>query len=245
MANNECRKNQQRKQPAPWTGRTIIEGKPDEFEGQVMHLTQSEEMLIHKSCDESWRGAECRLVQPRISALKTDPRGRKHRTFQEEESFDFRKSPAREQRRSSSDSVTVHPPDVVVGPVFLSRVSRRPQHVQTTSQSCVLSFELLRQDKLVFLGAPWPVWSPNFAGVKDVQIVGKLGVMKSRISVNESEVMGETALRKQGFVFVLPSVVEQNVKRKREMDRAELPKTASMKQHTDLMRGSNNKMRVT
>ena len=186
----------------------------------------------------------------RISAAKKDPRGRKHRTFQEEESFDFRKSPARhmasaEQRRSSSDSVTFHPPDVVVGPVFLSRV-RRPQHVQTTSQSCVQgSFELLRQYKLVFLGAPWPVWSPNFAGVKDVQIVGKLGVTKSRISVNESEVMGETALRKQGFVFVLPLVVEQNVKRKPEMDRAELPKTASMKQHTDLMRGSNNKMRVT
>ena len=130
MANNECRKNQQRIQPALWNGRTIIEGKSEEFEGHVMHLTQSEEMLIHKSCDESWRGAECKLVQPRISALKSDPRGRKHRTFQEEESFYFRKSPARhmasaEQRRSSSDSVTVHPPDVVVGPVFLSRVSRR------------------------------------------------------------------------------------------------------------------------
>ena len=102
---------------------------------------------------------------------------------------------------------------------------------------CRVSFELLRQDKLFFFGAPWPVLSPKFAGVKDVQIVGKLGVTKSRISVNDSEVMGETALRKQGFVFVLPSVVEQNVKRKPEMDRAELPKTASMKQLTDLMRG--------
>ena len=31
---------------------------------------------------------------------------------------------------------------------------------------------------------------------------GKLGVMKSRISLNNNEVMGETLLRKPGFVFV-------------------------------------------
>ena len=48
--------------------------------------------------------------------------------------------------------------------------------------------------------------------------------------------MGETVLRKPGFVFVPPSVVEQNVKRKLEMDLAELPKTASLEQVTDLMR---------
>ena len=35
------------------------------------------------------------------------------------------------------------------------------------------------------------------------------------------KVMGETVLRKPGFVFVPPSVVEQNVKRKPEMDLAE------------------------
>ena len=48
--------------------------------------------------------------------------------------------------------------------------------------------------------------------------------------------MGETVLRKPGFVFVPPSVVEPNVKRKPEMDHAELPKTASLEQVTDLMR---------
>ena len=48
---------------APWTGRTIIEGKFDDFEGHVMHLTQSEDLLIQKPCDKSWRGAECRLSQ--------------------------------------------------------------------------------------------------------------------------------------------------------------------------------------
>ena len=66
--------------------------------------------------------------------------------------------------------------------------------------------------------------------------MGKLGVMKSRISLNNSKVMGETVLRKPGFVFVPPSVVKQNVKRKPEMDLTELPKTASLGQVTDLMR---------
>ena len=95
VVKDECRKNQQMVLPAPWTGRAIIEGKSDEFEGHVMHLTQSEELLIQKSSDKSWRGAECKLVQPRILAMKTGPHGRKHRTFQEEEGFDFRESAAR------------------------------------------------------------------------------------------------------------------------------------------------------
>ena len=67
--------------------------------------------------------------------------------------------------------------------------------MQTTSQSCVQGeFRTFETGQIGF--SWWPVWSPNFAGVKDVQIVGKLGVMKSRISVNDSEVMGETVLRK-------------------------------------------------
>ena len=48
--------------------------------------------------------------------------------------------------------------------------------------------------------------------------------------------MGDTVLRQPGFVFVPPSVAEQNVKRKPEMDLAELPKTASLEQVNDLMR---------
>ena len=88
----ECRKNQQLVLPAHWTVRTIIEGKFDEFEGHVMHLAQSEELLIPKYCDKSWREAVCKLVQPRILGLKTGPHGRKHKTFQEEEGFDFRES---------------------------------------------------------------------------------------------------------------------------------------------------------
>ena len=66
--------------------------------------------------------------------------------------------------------------------------------------------------------------------------MGNLDKMKSRISEDKSEVLGETVIRKSGFVFAPPSVVERNVKRKPDMHRAELPKTASLEQLTDLMR---------
>ena len=48
--------------------------------------------------------------------------------------------------------------------------------------------------------------------------------------------MGGTAFRHPGFAFLLPSVVEQNVKQKPELDLAELPKTASLEQVTNLMK---------
>ena len=54
---------------------------------------------------------------------------------------------------------------------------------------CRVILELLRKKKLVFLGAPWPAWTLNPAGVKEGQAVGKLGEMKSRISVNTNEMM--------------------------------------------------------
>ena len=72
--------------------------------------------------------------------------------------------------------------------------------------------------------------------VRKVQAMRKLGVKVSRISKDKREVMGETVLRKLGFVFIPSSVVEQNAKRKPEMDLEELPKTASLEQVTNLMR---------
>ena len=59
------------------------------LEGHLSCLTREEEVLIQKSCLQTWRGAECVLVQPRICATKTGPTGRKQRMFQEEDSFDF------------------------------------------------------------------------------------------------------------------------------------------------------------
>ena len=109
--------------------------------------------------------------------------------------------------------------------------------MQTIGQCvCSVILEHLRKKKLFFLSAPWPVCSLNLASVRKVQAVAKLGVMKSRISFNNSEAMGETVPRKPSFVFVSPSVVKQNAKRKLEMDLAELLKTASLEQVTELMR---------
>ena len=87
---DECCKNQQTLLPEPWTGRTIIEERCDEFEGHVSCLTREEEVLIQKSCRQTWRGAECVLVQPRICGTKTGRTGQKQRMFQEEDGFDFR-----------------------------------------------------------------------------------------------------------------------------------------------------------
>ena len=204
VVKDECCKNQQKTLPAPWSGRIIIEGKSDEFEGDVMHLTQSEELFFFKSSDKSRRGVECKLVQPRILAMKTGPHGRKHRTFQEEEDcFDFRESAVRrlvsaELRRFSPDSVTVHLPDVSCrsGVSLKSQQKARNMCKPLVNHVCKVILEDLRKKKLVFLGAPWPVWSLNLGSVRKVQAVGKLGVMKSRISVNKSEVTGETVPRK-------------------------------------------------
>ena len=81
-------------------------------------------LLIQKPCDKSWRGAECKLVQPRVLAMKTGPHGRIQRTFQEEEGFDgfdFRESATQFFLILSLFILVM----CVVGPVFLSRVSRK------------------------------------------------------------------------------------------------------------------------
>ena len=109
---------------------------------------------------------------------------------------------------------------------------------------CRVILELLRKKILFLLGAPRPVWTLNLASGKEAQAVGKLGAMKSRISVNKSEVVGETVLRKPDFLLVPPSLVEQNVKRKPEMDRAYQRRHRWNSSPICCVR-SNNKMCVT
>ena len=174
-----------------------------------MHRTQFEELLIQKSCEKSWRGAECKLVQPRILAMKTGPHRKKHGTFQEEQGFNFRKSTARhlvsaELRRFSPDSVIVHPPDVRCrsGVSLKSQQKARNMCKPLINHVCSVNLEQLRKKKLVFLGAPWPVWTLSLACVRKVQEMGKLGVKESRISLDKREVMGETVLRKPSFLFL-------------------------------------------
>ena len=160
-------------------------------------------MLFQKSCDQSWSGAQCKLVQPRILATKTDLYGRKHRIHQEQGCFDLHESASRrlvsaELCRSSHDSVTVHPPDVSCR----SGVSPKSQQKACNmckplvNHLCRVILEPLRKKKLGFPGTPWPVWTVNPASVREVQAVRKLGVMKSRTSVNKSEVIGEAVIRK-------------------------------------------------
>ena len=228
VVKDECHKNQQMLLPVLWSRRTIIEEKSDELEGHLTYLTQSEELWIEKSCEKSWRGAESKLIQPRIQATKTGPHGKKHRTFQEEESFDFRKTVrhlvSAELRRFSPDSVTVHPPDLCCWFSVYLKFQQRARNMckPLINYVCGVILEHLKKKKLVFLDAPWPVWTLNLASVRKVQAVVKLGVMESRISLDKREVMGETVLRKPGFVLVPPSSpkwILQSYQRRRRWNR--------------------------
>ena len=126
-------------------------------------------------------------------------------------------------RRSYPDSVTAHPPDVSCRSGVSLKRKQKSRNVckPLVNHVCRMILELWRKKKLVCLGAPLPVWTLNLATLKEVQAVGELGVMKNGMSVNRSEMMGETVLRKSRFVFAPSSAVEQNVKRKPEMDRTE------------------------
>ena len=133
VTKEECCKNQQTLLPGPWIGRTIIEERCAEFEGHVSCFTREEEVLIRKSCGQTWRGAERVLVKPRICATKT---GQKQRMFQEEDGFDFRDAATRrlisaELRRFFLDSVIVHLPDVVCRSGF------SPKHQQKSIMCAV------------------------------------------------------------------------------------------------------------
>ena len=145
VTKDECCKNQQTLLPGPWIVRIIIEERCDEFEGHVSCLTREEEVLIQKSCRQTWRGAECVLVHPRICATKTGPAGQKQRMFQEEEGFYFRDAATRrlifaELRRFSLDSVTVHPPDVVCRSGFSLKYQQKVRgKCKPFGQSCVQS----------------------------------------------------------------------------------------------------------
>ena len=83
---------------------------------------------------------------------------------------------------------------------------------------CSLIHEQLKREKLVFLGAPWPAWTLDLASVQKIQAMGKLGVTRSRQTFGKKQVLGGSVIRKPGIMFVPPSVVEQSVKLKSELD---------------------------
>ena len=106
--------------------------------------------------------------------------------------------------------------------------------MQAFDQSCV--HDQLRGEKLVFLGAPWPAWTLDLASVQKIQAMGKLEVTRSNQSFGKKQVLGGSVIRKPGFMFVPPSVVEQSVKLKSGLDLKILPKTVSLEQVKTLVR---------
>ena len=92
--------------------------------------------------------------------------------------MDFRESAARrlvsaELRRSSPDSVTVHPLHVSCRSCvsLKSQQKARNKGKSLVNHVCRVILELLRKKILVLLGAPWPVWTLNLASGKEAQAV--------------------------------------------------------------------------
>ena len=101
---------------------------------------------------------------------------------------------------------------------------------------CSLIHEQLKREKLVFLGAAWPAWTLDLASVQKIQVMGKLGVTRSRQTFWKKQVLGCSVIRKPGILFVPPSVVEQSAKLKSGLDLKMLPKTVSLEQVKNLVR---------
>ena len=236
VVKDECCKNQQTLLPEPWTGRTIIEDRCDEFEGHVSCLTREEGVDPKNMLSNVERRSVCWFNQE-FCATKTGPTGQKQRMFQEEDGFDFRDISA-ELRRFSPDSVTVHTPGVVCRAGFSHKNQQelRSKCKPLINHVCSLIHDQLSREELGFLGAPWPPWTLDLASAQTIQAMGKLGVTRSRPSFGKKQVLGGSVIRKPGIMFVPPSVVERNVKRKPGLDLKNLPRTVSLEQVKALVR---------
>ena len=154
---DECCKNQQTLLPGPWTGRTIIEEKCDEFEGHLSCLTREGEVLVQKSCLQTWRGAECVLVP--TQNLCHENRSYRSETENVPGLNVFRDAATRrlisaELPRFSPGSA--HPPDVVcrAGISLKNQQKVRGKCKPLVSHLCSLIREQLRREILVFLVRP-------------------------------------------------------------------------------------------
>ena len=72
--------------------------------------------------------------------------------------------------------------------------------------------------------------------MKKIQAMEKLGVTRSLQTFGKKQVLGGSVIRKSGIMFVPPSVVEQNVKRKSGLDLENVPKNVSLEQVKSLVR---------
>ena len=64
--------------------------------------------------------------------------------------------------------------------------------------------------------------------MKKIQAMYEVGSDEKSSNLWEQEVLGGSVIRKPGIMFVPPSVVEQNVKRKPGLDLRNFPKTVSL-----------------
>ena len=111
---------------------------------------------------------------------------------------------------------------------------------------CSMILEQFRKKELVFLGAPCPVLDAESRQCEESPGNGiAWRGRKSNCLGQERSDERDTVLRKPGFVFVPPSIMVQNAKRKSEVDLAELPKTASLEQVSNLMREIHQQRCVT
>ena len=240
---DECCKNQQTILLGPWTGRTIIEERCDEFEGFVSCLTREEEVLIQKSCRQTWRGAESVLVQSRICATKTGPTSQKQRMFQEENGFDFRDAATRrlisaELRRFYPDSVPVHPPDVVCRSGFSLKNQQKVRgKCKPLVNSCVqYDSRTIKKRETGFLGRALACVNSGSRQCAENSSNGKAGSDKKSSNFREVAGPGRQCDQKTWHCVGSPLVVEQNVKLKSGLDLKKLPKTVSLEQVKTLVR---------
>ena len=73
------------------SGVFVMKERCDKLVRPLVCITQEEGTLIQESC-KAWRCVENMLVQPRIGAAGTSPRGLKQKMFQEEVDDDTRKA---------------------------------------------------------------------------------------------------------------------------------------------------------
>ena len=120
---------------------------------------------------------------------------------------------------------------------FLQKSSDGAQNVQTIDQLRVYGDS--RTIEKEETGFSWctmadmdaaPCQCPKSPGT------GKAGSGRKSNYLEKGTRHGKTVHRKPGFVFVLPLVVEQNGNQKPEIDLANMPKTVSLEQVTNLMR---------
>ena len=97
--------------------------------------------------------------------------------------------------------------------------------MQTLGQSCVQSdSRTIEKRETGFPGCALACVDSGSRQCEENLSIGEVGSDEKSSNLWEEEVLGGSVIRKPGIMFVPPSVVAQNVKRKLELDLKILPK---------------------